>query len=264
MKDMIKKLLREGLLDEKLMLQNWDEYVNLVSTAYEEAGDYDASAVGSWNALNASNYTLFKRLLSKVNVIFVTNDESKIGSINILGKDFKVEYIRPGDEYQTQSEMKSSFENTGILKISMDYSDHPVFSVADNIVFRTVHDYIVHILGNHDFGSKGEIASYNRHAKMAPPAAIPALFTEVVGQVCYTIKNNSFPKQKIAILKGFDYYNVGEVDDVNYEIINKHLVNKNDVKSRPQPTDRTEPTAIRQPEPELEPELAENKKIKNN
>jgi hypothetical protein len=260
MKNYIKKLLRESLLNEKLELVDWDEYVNLVANAYEKAEDFDSKIVGAWDALNESNYTLFKRLLSKVNVIFTTNDNSKVGSINILGRDFKIEFITPENEYQTQSEMKKSFEDTGILRISIDYSEHPIFSVKDNIVFRTVHDYMAHILGNHNFGAKGEIASYNRHAKMAPPSAIPALFTEVVGQACYTLKNNLFPKQKITFLKGFDYYNLGKVDDENYEIIDKTLVNKNDTKlNKPKPIDRDEPTAIKQPELELE--LNENKKF---
>jgi hypothetical protein len=101
---------------------------------------------------------------------------------------------------------------------------HPIFSLIDNIVFRTVHDYIVHILGGKQFGAQGEIASYNLHAKMVPPDAIPAIFTEVVGQACVAVTTGSFPSiQKIAVLKGFDFINVGKVDDTNYEIKDKTL-----------------------------------------
>ena len=270
MKQFIKKRLKEGLLREKLMLKDWGEYLNLVSNAYLKAPAYDPSVVSHWTALNKSNYVLFKRLLSKVNVVFTTNDKSKVGSINIIGRNFKIEYIEPSDEYQTQSEMKNSFQNTGILKISIDYSDQPIFSVADNIVFRTVHDYIVHILGNHDFGAKGEIASYNEHAKLAPNEAIPAIFTEVVGQAGVTLTTGRFPEQKIAILHGFDYINVGAVDDVNYEIVDKVLVKKSEINKQELPKKtkepRQEPVAIRQPEPEMEPELELAHKIykKNN
>src|SRR5690606_34210778 len=139
---------------EKLLLKDWTSYIQLVANTYLAAENYDSSVVKHWNALKDSNYTLFKRLLSKANVIFTTNDKSKVGSIQIMGKTHKIEFINPQDEYKTQSEMKSSFEQTGILKISIDYSDHPVFSVEDNIVFRTVHDFIAHILGNYDFGAK--------------------------------------------------------------------------------------------------------------
>jgi hypothetical protein len=215
MKNFIKKLLTE-----KLLLKSWDEYAKLVTKAYAEAPEYESDAVRHWNALNQSNYTLFKRLLSKINVLFVTIDKSKVGSINILGKEYKIIY-QAGEPYATQSEMKADLQNTGTLKINIDYSEHPVFSVEDNIVFRTVHDYIVHILGNKQFGAQGEIASYNLHAKLVPREAIPAIFTEVVGQACTRVVTGSFPVQKIAILKGFDYLNIGKVED--YEIKNKEL-----------------------------------------
>lgn len=237
----------EELINEKLALIDWNEYVNLVADAYEKVQDFDSKITGAWEALNKSNHTLFKRLLSKVNVIFTTNNQSEVGTINIDGRMFKVEYINPDDEYKTQSEMKKSFQDTGILKISIDYSEHPVFTVEDNIVFRTVHDYMAHILGDHNFGAKGEIASYNRHAKMAPPAAIPALFTEVVGQACYTLKNGTFPKQKIAFLEGFDYYNIGKIDNEEYEIVDKKLVKKGELAKEPSSIDRTEPIAIKEP-----------------
>ena len=218
-KDLLESFKRR--LNEKLMLKNWNEYVALVAKAYIEAPDFDQSVVHHWNSLNTSNYTLFKRLLSKINIIFTTVDPASVGSINIAGKDYKIIQVN-GDPYATAADMKADVENTGTLKISIDYSEHPIFSIKDNIVFRTVHDYIVHILGNKPFGAGGEIASYNLHAKLVPNDAIPAIFTEVVGQACVSVTTGNFPKQKIAILKGFDYINVGKVDD--YEIQNKTLV----------------------------------------
>lgn len=206
---------------EKLILKNWDKYVELVSQAYLDAPNFEPDVAHHWEVLRESNYKLFKRLLSKVDVIFTSENKSEVGSINILGRKFSIIYLPSSEQYQTQQEMKSDYENTGKLKISIDYSDHPIFSVKDNIVFRTVHDFIVHILGNHGFGAKGEIASYNRHAKLAPPDALPALFTEVVGQACVAVATNSFPKQKITVLKGFDYAQLGKVED--YDIEDKTL-----------------------------------------
>ena len=258
MRDFIRRKLTEGLLKEKLMLKDWDLYIKLVADAYADAEDFDGSAVGAWKALNESNYTLFDRLLSKTKVVFITSNKANVGSIDINGKKFDVKLIEEGDEYNTQSEMKASFNETGILKISMDYSQHPILSVKDNIVFRTVHDYIAHILGNHDFGAKGEIACYNLHAKMAPNAAIPALFTEVVGQASTTIVTGSYPKQKIAILKGFDFNKVGLVDDENYTIVDKVLVPKSEMnKPLPsKPKNRVEPSVV--PQQKMEPELTES------
>lgn len=210
--------------NEKMVLKNYDSYVELVAKAYKEAPDFEESEKYRWDILNKSNYTFFKRLISKVEVIFVTTDKSLLDTkIDILGSNYRVQFMA-GDPYSSQKEMKNSFEESGVLYISIDYSEHPVFSVVDNIVFRTVHDYIVHILANVDFSGKGEIAAFNAHAKLAPNEAIPAIFTEVCGQACYFVYFGTFPKQKIAVLKGFDYTNVGAVE--GYDIINKELVKR--------------------------------------
>ena len=50
------------------------------------------------------------------------------------------------------------------------------------------------------------------------------LFTEVIGQAAFFINNGYFPEQKIAILPGFDYFNIGVIE--GYDIINKELVAK--------------------------------------
>ena len=71
---------------------------------------------------------------------------------------------------------------------------------------------------------KGEVQAYNAHLHTVPPAAAPALFTEVVGQASFFINNGYFPEQKIAVLPGFDYFNIGVVD--GYDIISKELVEK--------------------------------------
>jgi len=245
------------MLNEKLVLKDYSTYIEIVSNSYLNAKDYDESVTNHWESLNKSNHQLFKRLLSKVDVIFTTNNKSKVGSININGRDFKIMFLNSNEEYKTQSEMKTSFEETGILKISVDYSEHPYFSVEDNIIFRTVHDYIAHILGNYNFGGKGEIACYNLHAKMAPQNAIPALFTEVVGQAATTVATGSFPKQKIVILNGFDFYNVGVIDDDNYEIINKQLVKKGEevINNKVDTSSREEPKAIHALDKDSEKEL---------
>jgi len=48
------------------------------------------------------------------------------------------------------------------------------------------------------------------------------LFTEVVAQACFVVEYDYYGEQKIAILKGFDYKNVGVVD--GYEIEKKVLI----------------------------------------
>ena len=56
MKLLIKKLLRENLLNEKMVLKDYSTYIQLVAKAYNEAPDFDASVVKYWNALNSSNH----------------------------------------------------------------------------------------------------------------------------------------------------------------------------------------------------------------
>jgi hypothetical protein len=185
-------------LNEKMVLANYDEYAKLVSDAYVNAPDFDNSVVPSYRALMESTKKLYKRLQSKVKVEFV---------------DY--------DPYSSRDEMTDDVKNTGILKISKLFNEHPLYSKEENLILRAVHDYYTHIIANQDFGLRGELKAYNTHARLAPPAALPALFTEVVGQVCYAIVNGDFTKQKICKLDGFDYLNVGKIDDI--DIVNKQL-----------------------------------------
>jgi hypothetical protein len=211
-------------LNEKLVLKSWGVYSQLVADAYAKAPKMDSSVVHHWHSLNASNHTLFQRLLGKVNLIFTTEGNPGNGVMTIKGKKYKL--IQSADPYENAQQMAADVKQNGTLKISIDHSEHPIFSVEDNVIFRTVHDYIVHILGNHPFGAKGEIASYNLHAKLVPKDAVPAIFTEVVGQACVAVTTGNFPEQKIALLPGFDYINIGHVDDATYQIKNKELMRK--------------------------------------
>jgi hypothetical protein len=209
-------------ISEKLLLKEWGTYRKLVAKAYNDSPLFDEIAVKHWKALNISNHILFKRLLSKTQIILISQEDSQVGTTLDLDGNLFVIQKTEGEPYISQQDMKEQWENTGSLMISVDYSNHPIFTVADNVIFRCVHDFIVHILGDHPFGDKGEIASYNNHAKLAPPEALPALFTEVVGQACFAVEYGFFPEQKIAVLQGFDYTQVGSVE--GYTIKDKEII----------------------------------------
>ena len=211
-----------SFLTEKMAMKksSYPEYVKCVAAAYNDAPIHDSRADLSYSALNSSNYNLFKKLLSKINIVFVTENSPTNNTISVAGKEYKV--IQHGDPYHTAQEMATDVEKNNRLYISLDYSDHPYFSIEDNIVFRTVHDYIVHILGKKSFGLHGELQAYNLHAKLVPPIARAAAFTEVVGQVCYQTLYGEFPTQKAAILDGFDYVNVGNISE---EVIERYKNN---------------------------------------
>lgn len=189
--------LREFLF-ERLELVQWDEYCRLVTEAYEAAEENSQEAQASYSALRDSVNKFFRLIESKVKVEFVD-----------------------GDPYTSSEQMQKEVASTKVMKVMKDFSDHPFFTEEENWKFRAVHDWFSHILSKQPFTRKGELAAYNTHVKMMPPAALPALFTEIIGQVCYQTTKGTFPTQKAAILKGFDYKNVGRVD--GYEVKNKQL-----------------------------------------
>ena len=184
---------RKFALTEKLMLKpgenGWDLYGELVAQAYEKAPKFDPSAVSSFKALEPFTNKMFKQISSRVDIQFV--DENP---------------------YPSEKEMCQDAMKNGVLKIWKGGTEHPVFSPELNIKLRAVHDFMTHCQRNTNFTLQGEIASFNGHMKTVPPSAAGALFTEIVGQASHFIKRGFFPEQKIVILSGFDFFNVGEVD----------------------------------------------------
>lgn len=195
---LLETIVANILLNEKLELVNWDEYMRLVADAYEKAPNHEPEAEASFGVMKQAVLKFYNMILSKVKVEFVD-----------------------GDPYQSAEQMKKEVKETKVLKIMKDHSDHPFFSPEENWKFRAVHDWFTHIISGQPFTLKGELAAYNTHAKMFPPAALPALFTEIVGQVSYNTVKGTFPVQKVVLLKGFDYKNLGRVD--GRLVVNKKL-----------------------------------------
>ena len=187
------------ILFEKLELVKWDLYCELVADAYDKAPEYDSEAEASYSALRSTVDKFFKMIESKVDVEFVD-----------------------GDPYTSAEQMRKEIKETKVMKVMKDFSTHPFFSEEDNWKFRAVHDWFTHVITKQPFTQKGELSTYNTHLKMFPPECWPALFTEIVGQVCYQSTRGSFPVQKVAILKGFDYKHIGRVE--GYVVRNKQLI----------------------------------------
>tara|TARA_R100000664_G_C2750196_1_gene137507 strand:- start:635 stop:1279 length:645 start_codon:yes stop_codon:yes gene_type:complete len=193
-------------LNEKLLLkpgpQGWDLYGKLVAQAYGNAPDFDPDAAQAFEKLGPFVENMFKKIQSRVEVEFV--DE---------------------DPYEDDDDMRQQVSESGVLKIWKGGTDHPIFDPETNLKFRAVHDYMAHIqpIGHRGtgFDMKGEIQAYNAHLKTIPPSSAGALFTEVIGQASFFINNGYFPEQKIALLPGFDYFNIGVVD--GYNIVDKEL-----------------------------------------
>ena len=72
--------------------------------------------------------------------------------------------------------------------------------------------------GRQQFPLKGGRGSDNPLLKSFPHGALPCLFPEIVGQTCYyNVYRKNAVEQKVAILYGFDYQNIGVVDEVAYK-----------------------------------------------
>ena len=194
---------RKFVLSEKLMLKpgpnGWDKYCELVASAYQSAPRFDPAAVASFEAMAPFVEKMFKRIESVVDIQFVEEHP-----------------------YENAEELRQDVQQNGVLRISTLDAEHDIFDPATNAKFRAIHDFMSHIQRNTNFDAKGEIASYNAHLQTMPPKSYPALFTEIVGQACTTIITGAFPEQKIALLSGFDYVNIGVVE--GYDIVNKELV----------------------------------------
>ena len=194
-------------LNEKMMLKpgpnGWELYRELVAKAYKDAPSYQPEAAPLFKKLIPFTNNMFKKIQSRVDVEFV--DE---------------------DPYTDDQDLRNKVKETGVLKIWKGGTTHPVFDRTTNLKFRAVHDYMAHIqpIGHRGtgFDMKGELQAYNAHIKTIPRSAAGALFTEVVGQASYFLTYGNFPEQKIALLPGFDYHNIGVVD--GYQIVDKELV----------------------------------------
>lgn len=224
------------LINEAINLPSKDLfiYAMVVAEAYDAAPDYDPRVEKGFDELVKSIERMEKQINKKVNVQWTEDDP---GFKDIL-----------------------QHEKSGNLPIYTGDSEHPVFTPEQNQKFRLVHDYMTHIAKNrkagtgkefttHGFNLRGEINTYLTHAKIAPKASVPVLFTEVVGQVCYKVTVGNFPPQKATVLDGFDYWNIGkmskekqrrynelkgmmenpEISEIQLHIKEKPVLNKKDI-----------------------------------
>ena len=197
--------------------RGWELYGKLVAEAYREAPLYDPDAAGK-----------FEKLIPVIDSWYDRIQRGKQG--------VKIEFVSDDPYPDGDEQLRREVAETGVLKVYKGGTKHPIFSVKDdeagpdepdsNEKFRAVHDVMAHIQhAKHKgaaFDMRGEIQAYNAHLNTIPPEAAGALFTEVVGQAAHFLTYGHFPKQKVALLPGFDYWNIGVVD--GYDIVNKELV----------------------------------------
>ncbi len=92
----------------------------------------------------------------------------------------------------------------GHFLVSSANSEHPVWTTAENVAFRTVHDVLGHHTARSGFDWYGENRACSVHFPLLPagPAHV-ALFTECVAQTAYAIGRGGFGIQKVASILPF-------------------------------------------------------------
>jgi len=217
----LKKILVEEVkkqLQEKMMLASFKEFAEIVTNAYIDAPVFDPKATRHWTALIKANDNLYNKINSQLKKIYKNKNPDY--NKNPSGGGIEIVDYHP---YQTADEMATKVFSSGIYLVSSADSEHPLFNVEQNVKFRAVHDFYGHLIAKADFGLRGEIRTFNSYAKLLPRDAVPAAFTEIVGQACHAIVKGSFATQKVAILEGFDYYKVGSFLP-GYKVVNKKLI----------------------------------------
>lgn len=188
-----------GELTEKLQPKtDWNSYVQKVSDAYMEAPDHEPGADIHW----------------KVLIVAVEKQFDQIAEAHNKGgaQRYKVKYVH-GQPYKSAKEVIDDLTNNHRILVSQEANTHPIWTPEQNLKFRAVHDIYGHFHGLNSFEVFGEIKAYNKHIKTLPRNAVPAMFTEVVGQACAFKATGDFQKQKICLLDQFDYYNLGVIND---------------------------------------------------
>lgn len=162
-----------------LRIEDTEDFCREVADAYDRLPMWEDNEIWRWELLRDSVERMYDQMVQKVDVEFVE-----------------------GQPYDTAEQMRDEVKRTGVLKISTDFNEHPFFTPLENLKFRAVHDYVVHIIPGDrgpDFSRRGELRAYNLHRRLAPPDAWPALFTEVAAQACYANARGEFPVQKVAV-----------------------------------------------------------------
>jgi len=199
----------------------WELYAKLVADAYREAPVFEERAKESFEALAPFYDKMHKRITRK--------------AIKPRPVDYHPYDVGGGVEDVTSVDrLRKDYEETGGIEVARIDSEHPVLSPDENVRARVVHDYMSHIQPKKPAGFSSptvpgsifqEIRAYNIHLKTLPPIAAPALFTEVIGQVCHYYVYEDFIEQKVAFLDGFDYLNPGIVyPETGYTNVGRRLV----------------------------------------
>lgn len=120
------------------------------------------------------------------------NSEVRTHPLGLSYED--VLWIPTGDPepYPDMPAMRRDWVADGIVFVSNQHCDHPVWSVATNVAFRVWHD-TGHIKEGLGFSVDDELRLFGRQARHLPPQEADALFSESVYQLAACVALGGFP-----------------------------------------------------------------------
>jgi len=157
---------------------DWLSEKEEIAKAYAALPAFDEKAAPAWKALAA---------------------ESKIQA-DAIRQQITVEVTDDPEPYMTAKEMVDDIHKNKHFTVSRANSEHPIWSVEDNVNFRIVHDVLGHAQSGGDFSWRGENLACGVHFPLVSPLAREALFTECIGQVAYRSHFKGFGPQKIGLM----------------------------------------------------------------
>lgn len=122
---------------------------------------------------------------------------------NVLRQQLHIEITDNPEPYANAQEMADDIHKNRHFVVSRANSEHPVWTVEQNVAFRTVHDVLGHAVSGGDFGWQGENLACAAHFPLLSASAQAALFTECIAQTAYAAYYRSFGPQKVALFPEF-------------------------------------------------------------
>jgi hypothetical protein len=122
-----------------------------------------------------------------------------------LRREYAVTEVVEPAPYTTAHRMFHDLDDGQIL-VSRANSEHPAWTVQDNVNFRLCHDVLGHYRAHNagdlaDFSWDGELAAFAwQERSLFGDDVRRALLTEVVGQAAYALHTGNFDVQKVAFL----------------------------------------------------------------
>lgn len=123
--------------------------------------------------------------------------DDSVRRAEVIKQQIQVEVVADPEPYATPAEMCEDVHKNKHFYVSSANSQHPIWTVEQNVAFRIVHDVLGHCVSGGDFGWQGELQACGAHFPLLTPNAQKALFVECIMQTGAAAYYRSFMQQKV-------------------------------------------------------------------